>query len=219
PRTLRSAHTARAGGRDVHLRRPRRVRDPPGRRPGPALAGGDPHRGGNPRASGAPRWSGRPRPRAHAHFGLRSPHRVRRPGRGLPGTHRGARAAVSPDSEQAAERIVLQGRQELQARLRAAILRQAGSAAEPITLEAAHLDELVEAASARAGGVLWRRCLAGAATTELGIDLADAISHPTVQRAHELAGAPSYEAIAEPVVPVAPAEQAGAATQPSMHAL
>ena len=126
---------------------------------------------------------------------------------------------MSPDSEQAAERIVLQGRQELQARLRAAILRQAGSATEPITLEAAHLDQLVETASARAGGVLWRRCLAGAATTELGIDLADAISHPTVQRAHELAGAPSYEAIAEPVVPVAPAEQAGAATQPSMHAL
>ena len=86
---------------------------------------------------------------------------------------------MSADSEQAvAERIVLHGRQELQARLRAAILRQAGSAAEPMTLEAAQLDALVDAAAARAGGVLWRRCLAGAATTELGVDLADAVSHP-----------------------------------------
>ena len=79
---------------------------------------------------------------------------------------------MSADSDQAAERIVLQGRHELQARLRAAILRQAGSAAEPMTLQAAQLDRLVDAATARAGGVLWRRCLAGAATTELGVDLA-----------------------------------------------
>ena len=85
-------------------------------------------------------------------------------------------AGVSADSEQAAaERIVLHGRQELQARLRAAILRQAGSAAEPMTLDAAQLDRLVDAAAARAGGVLWRRCLAGAATTELGVDLAEAV--------------------------------------------
>lgn len=100
---------------------------------------------------------------------------------------------MSADSEQAAERIVLHGRQELHARLRAAILGQAGSAAAPMTLEAAQLDQLVDDAAARAGGVLWRRCLAGAAATELGIDLADAVSHPTVQRAHELAGAPAYE--------------------------
>jgi hypothetical protein len=104
---------------------------------------------------------------------------------------------VTADSEQAAERIVLHGRRELQARLRAAILRQAGSAAEPMTLEAAQLDELVERAAGRAGGVLWRRCLAGAATTELGIALGDAISHPAVQRAHALAGAPPYEGAAE----------------------
>jgi hypothetical protein len=112
--------------------------------------------------------------------------------------------------EQAAERIVLQGRQELQARLRAAILRRAGSAPQPITLEAARLDQLVDAATARAGGVLWRRCLAGAATSELGIDLADAVAHPTVQRAHELAGAPPYEHIGDeaPIAPVTPADAA-----------
>lgn len=100
---------------------------------------------------------------------------------------------MSADSEHAlAERIVLHARQELQARLRAAILRQAATAAEPMTLDAAQLDGLVDAAAARAGGVLWRRCLAGAATTELGVDLSDSVSHPVVARAHELAGAPPY---------------------------
>ena len=126
---------------------------------------------------------------------------------------------MSADAEQVAERIVLQGRQELQARLRAAILRQAGSAAEPMTLQAAQLDQLVDAASARAGGVLWRRCLAGAASTELGIDLAEAISHPAVPARPRLAGAPSYEAIAAPVVPVAPAEEGSERTQTPMQAL
>jgi hypothetical protein len=100
---------------------------------------------------------------------------------------------VSADSDQAAaQRIVVQARQELSARLRAAILRQAAGAAEPMTLEAAQLDALVDAAAARAGAVLWRRCLAGAATTELGLDLGEAVSHPVVVRAHELAGAPPY---------------------------
>jgi hypothetical protein len=123
---------------------------------------------------------------------------------------------VSADSEQAAERIVLHGRQELQARLRAAILRQAGSAAEPMTLEAAQLDELVDAAVARAGGVLWRRCLAGAATTELGVELADAVTHPTVQRAHTLAGAPPYERVEaeHPVAAVTPTEGPAQAQAP-----
>ena len=117
---------------------------------------------------------------------------------------------MSDADHAAAERIVLQGRQELHARLRAAILRQAGSATEPMTLEAAQLEQLVDAAAGRAGGVLWRRCLAGAATTELGLDLADAISHPTVQQAHELAGAPPYEGVAAevPVPPIVPADGA-----------
>jgi hypothetical protein len=102
---------------------------------------------------------------------------------------------VSADSEQAAAaRIVVQARHELQARLRAAILRRAGGAPEPVTLEAAQLDRLVDDAAARAGGVLWRRCLAGAASAELGVELAEAVAHPTVERAHTLAGAPPYEA-------------------------
>jgi hypothetical protein len=120
---------------------------------------------------------------------------------------------VSADSEHAAAvaRIVLQARQELHARLRAAILRQAGSADEPMTLEAAQLDALVDAAAARAGGVLWRRCLAGAATTELGVDLGEAVSHPVVARAHELAGAPPYEGVhvEPPAIEAAPGHGAG----------
>jgi hypothetical protein len=120
---------------------------------------------------------------------------------------------VSADSEHAAaQRIVLHARQELQARLRAAILRQAGSSPDPMTLEAAQLDALVDAAAARAGGVLWRRCLAGAASTELGIDLAAAVSHPLVTTAHDLAGAPPYAALREPpsVSPAAPSADVGA---------
>ena len=46
----------------------------------------------------------------------------------------------------AAERIALQARQELSARLRAAILRQAGSATEPMTLEAEEFVALWEGA-------------------------------------------------------------------------
>jgi hypothetical protein len=134
---------------------------------------------------------------------------------------------VSAEADHAAaERIVLRARQELRARLRAAILRRASSAPEPMTLEAAQLDQIVDTATARAGGVLWRRCLAGAATAELGLELAQAISHPTVQHAHDLTGAPPYEGAAPeaPVVAAAPAEGTGDTTvaadpEAPLHAL
>jgi len=128
---------------------------------------------------------------------------------------------VSADSEQAAaERIVVQARQELSARLRAAILRRAGTGPEPVTLDAAQLDRLVDGATGRAGGVLWRRCLAEAATNDLGVGLAEAVTHPAVQRAHALSGAPPYEAPAPPPPPPAadPADAPGAAAPP-MQAL
>ena len=126
---------------------------------------------------------------------------------------------MTTDSEHAAaERIVLHARQELQARLRAAVLRQAGSAAEPMTLDAAQLDALVDAAAARAGGMLWRRCLAGAAATELGVGLGEAVSHPLVERAHELAGAPPYPDVhADPAV-IEAAPDSGAAEDDSAEA-
>jgi hypothetical protein len=131
---------------------------------------------------------------------------------------------VSADSEHAAaERVVTRGRQELHARLRAAILRQAGSAPKPVTLEAGQLDRLVDDAAARAGGLLWRRCLAGAASAELGIELADAVSHPIVERAHALAGVPPYEAPPVEALlaadPADPETTAAAPAHPPLQAL
>ncbi len=114
-----------------------------------------------------------------------------------------------------AERIAAHGRQELHARLRAALLRQVGSAAEPMTLDEAQLDELVQSAAARAGSVLWRRCLAGAGATELGLHLGDAVSHPDVVRAHELVGAPPYERPPEPALPAS--ARAEPAAEPAPH--
>jgi hypothetical protein len=113
----------------------------------------------------------------------------------------GAVPGGAPNAEQIAE----QGRAELHARLRTAILRQVARAAEPVALSEADLDRLVAEAAGRAGGMLWRRCLAGAAAGALGIELADAVSHPLVQRAHELTGAPPYERAPEEPVLAAPA--------------
>lgn len=98
-------------------------------------------------------------------------------------------SATSP--EQIAERA----REDLQARLRAAFERQL--ATRPLTVSPAEgqLEELVDAAAARAGAVLWRRCLAGAASDALGIGLAEAVSHPSVRQAHALVGAPPYETL------------------------
>jgi hypothetical protein len=96
-------------------------------------------------------------------------------------------SATSP--EQIAERA----REDLEARLRAAFEHQLAArplAAAPVE---GQLEELVDAAARRAGAVLWRRCLAGAAADAFGIGLAEALSHPAVQRAHELVGAPAYE--------------------------
>ena len=109
-------------------------------------------------------------------------------------------SATSP--EQIAERA----REDLYARLRAAFEHQL--AARPLTggpVEG-QLERLVDAAAARADAVLWRRCLAGAAADAFGIGLAEALSHPAVQRAHELVGAPPYEpaALALEVAAVAP---------------
>ena len=112
-------------------------------------------------------------------------------------------SATSP--EQIAERA----REDLRVRLRAAFDHQL--AARPLTVAPAEgqLEELVNAAAARAGAVLWRRCLAGAASDAFGIGLAEAVSHPAVQRAHELVGAPRYETTElAPVAALDPAPRA-----------
>ncbi|MGZ4174956.1 MAG: hypothetical protein ACXVUX_01910 [Solirubrobacteraceae bacterium] len=100
---------------------------------------------------------------------------------------------MSAASELSAERIAERAREDLHDRLRAAFAHQLAVRPLTIALGDGQLDQLVDAAAARAGGVLWRRCLAGVAADALGIGLAEAVSHPEVQRAHELVGAPPYE--------------------------
>ncbi|MGZ4313616.1 MAG: hypothetical protein ACXVR1_16080 [Solirubrobacteraceae bacterium] len=100
---------------------------------------------------------------------------------------------MSAASELSAERIAERAREDLHDRLRAACAHQLAVRPLTIALGDGQLDQLVDAAAARAGGVLWRRCLAGVAADALGIGLAEAVSHPEVQRAHELVGAPPYE--------------------------
>ncbi len=101
--------------------------------------------------------------------------------------------------EPTAARIAQRGRDELLARLRSALEQEAGRASEIVTLKPGELERLAADAAERADGVLWRRSLAQAATAELGIGLAEAAVHPAVERAHELAGAPPYQApVADP---------------------
>jgi hypothetical protein len=105
---------------------------------------------------------------------------------------------VSGTSELSAERIAEEARTDLHDRLRAAFEDQLALRPLSSPIDEAQLEHLVDAAAARAGAVLWRRCLAGVAARSLGIGLADAVSHPEVRRAHELVGAPPYEEAEEP---------------------
>jgi hypothetical protein len=112
---------------------------------------------------------------------------------------------VTTESEPSAERIAEQARVDLHARLRAAFEAQLAVHPLSVAITEAQLEAAIDTAAARADGVLWRRCLAGAAARSLGIDLAEAVSRPEVLRAHTLVGAPPYdEALAAP----APAAQA-----------
>jgi hypothetical protein len=100
---------------------------------------------------------------------------------------------VSAGSDVSAERIAEQGREELRRRLRRAFDDQVALRPPSVALSEGQLEQLVDVAAGRAGGVLWRRCLAGVAADALGIALGEAVSHPEVVRAHQLAGAPPYE--------------------------
>jgi hypothetical protein len=98
---------------------------------------------------------------------------------------------LDDETESAAQRIVAGGRQEVIARLREAFIREAAGI-DDVRLDPAELEPLVAGAAERAGGALWRRSLAQAATEMLGVGLRDAVEHPAVRRAHQLAGAPPY---------------------------
>jgi hypothetical protein len=111
-----------------------------------------------------------------------------------------------------ADRIASRGREALVERLRRAYAEAAASNADIVSLEEARIEALVQAAADRADGLQWRRALAQVATEELGVSLAQALTHPAVREAQERLGAPSYEAglaelVARPVPPPAPAEQ------------
>jgi hypothetical protein len=89
------------------------------------------------------------------------------------------------------EEIAERARQDLHDRLRAAFEHQL--AVRPLSVAPAkgQLEQLVDAAAARADAVLWRRCLAGAAAEAFGIGLAEALDHPVMLRADELFDAPA----------------------------
>ena len=92
-----------------------------------------------------------------------------------------------------ARRIADRGRDALLAGLRPAFEQAAAAHADVLQLDSDQLERMVQRAADRADGVQWRRALSSVATEELGIGLAEALSHPAVARAHETVGAPSYE--------------------------
>jgi hypothetical protein len=100
---------------------------------------------------------------------------------------------VSADQEELAQRLLARGRERLLERLRPAFEQAAEPYGSELALDPETLEQLVQGAAERADGALWRRSLAAAARDELGIELGEALIHPAVQRAHELAGAPPYE--------------------------
>jgi len=100
---------------------------------------------------------------------------------------------VSDENEEAAQRIAKFGRDALVARLRPAFEQAAAAHADVLELSSEQLEQMVQQAADRADGLQWRRALAAVATGELGVGLAEALSHPAVARAQEIVGAPSYE--------------------------
>lgn len=103
---------------------------------------------------------------------------------------------MSEDQEELAQRLLVLGRERLLARLRPAFEQAAAPYGDDLVLDPETLEALVQGAAARADGALWRRSLAAAAREELGLELGEALTHPAVERAHELAGAPPYDRVA-----------------------
>ena len=110
------------------------------------------------------------------------------------------------DNETLAENFAAEGRAELLKRFRDAYAKAAGAHADYVSFDADKLESMVQRSVSEADGLQWRRALAGVAARELGIELGLALTHPAVVRAHQLAGAPSYEkALGELAVPPPPA--------------
>lgn len=95
--------------------------------------------------------------------------------------------------EQAAAQIAQHGRDALVARLRPAFEEAAAAHADVLEIGPEQLESMVQEAADSADGLQWRRALAAVASEELGISLGEALGHPLLTRAQEIAGAPSYE--------------------------
>lgn len=91
-------------------------------------------------------------------------------------------------SDETAARLADHGRELLLDRLRPALAEAARSYGDGVGLSRDRLEEMAQHAADRADAELWRRSLARAATKDLGIGFAEALRHPAVERAQELAG-------------------------------
>lgn len=99
---------------------------------------------------------------------------------------------MNGDTADLSQRLAQAGHEIMLERLRAAFANQLSVRAAGLEIETDRVEQLVQGAAARAGAALWRRSLAEAAVRELGIGLAEAIDHPAVDAAQQLAGAPPY---------------------------
>lgn len=100
---------------------------------------------------------------------------------------------MTDELDSTAQRLAERGRDALVARLREAYAQAARTHGDIVHIDEERLEELVQRSADRADGLQWRRALADVACDELGIGLVEALHHPAVVRAQELAGAPSYE--------------------------
>jgi hypothetical protein len=126
--------------------------------------------------------------------------------------------AAELNTEQLSQLIAAQGREALMERLRAAYTEAAAAHADIVSLDEHRIEALVQNAADNADGLQWRRALAGVASKELGVSVAEALSHPAVIRAQTELGAPSYEQsltelITSPVPPPLPAVPEPVASQ------
>ncbi|MGO9900408.1 MAG: hypothetical protein ACLP0J_12095 [Solirubrobacteraceae bacterium] len=97
------------------------------------------------------------------------------------------------DFESTAAAIAERGRETLLERLRRAYSEAAAAHADVLALDEERIEMMVQRAAQRADGLQWRRALASAGAVQLGISVAQALTHPAVTRAQAIAGAPSYE--------------------------
>jgi hypothetical protein len=119
--------------------------------------------------------------------------------------------------EELAQRIAAGGREALEQRLRGAYADAAAAHADIVALDDTRIEAMVQSAADRADGLQWRRALAGVAAEQLGITVAEALSHPAVVRAQAIVGAPTYEQslaelITRPVPPAGAISNGSAAT-------